>query len=821
MILRTLHLQRFGRFADCEWEFAPGLTVIRGPNEAGKSTMREAIVRLLLTDRKVGTGHSEYMALVRWGSDRRFVLACRFEARGEAYELTRDFETERVELRCLGSEVLTDEPVVAERMWELLGVSSRAVYETTACLAQQEFVRLEAGEKVAELLQQTVVGAGAETGAQTVLDELDDEIGRLVRGWRTSAPKNPGPVRATIDRIAALDAQIAELRPIVESATEAADRIERARERIGDVEDELRQALRIRERAEQRRKLEGRLEAVSTEFRALDGRAREARDLQERVASIEATLSGLPEVTRESVEELAKLIDAAQLTEERVPEVEEAAKSAAEAAEQAEKRVTQAEDLAPDEAEVARVSKLERDVEELETDVAQAEQIASRAEDDLASSRETTRAQRSWLAAAGVLIVLGAGLGLALAQAWPWIIAGAGLIVGVMGSLRAPRMAVEEAERRYEEAHGAASEQRAKLSAMREELSGLLREAGADDAESLADHLAEAKERIEQAREEQAAAAAIAKNAVEQAERARQQAEIAGARLKHRLEQVGADSPEEFLGAAREVFDLREEREKLQSRLQGVLGGQSPEEIDAALSELASDRMGLQEKLDSEEMAWASLDASSFEELQSRIEALGAERERLHGEIDRSRGAADHPEADPERLLRLREQRAAAADRLERLEERLEALTLARELLAQAHEETLEGAIDVLEPRTSKLLAEITGGRYCDVQFDRTTLAPSVHSAEKGCAVAPDDALSCATREQVYLAARLALTELLWPEECPPIMLDDPFVNFDPKRREEAVRVVRGMAENHQVLLFTCERHYDGAADRVIELPAP
>ncbi|MFW6156172.1 MAG: ATP-binding protein, partial [Armatimonadota bacterium] len=152
---------------------------------------------------------------------------------------------------------------------------------------------------------------------------------------------------------------------------------------------------------------------------------------------------------------------------------------------------------------------------------------------------------------------------------------------------------------------------------------------------------------------------------------------------------------------------------------------------------------------------------------------------------------------------------------------RLDALTLARELLAQAHEETLEGAIDVLEPLTSELLEDITDGRYCAVQFDRGTLDPSVHSAEKGEAVDPDDALSCATREQVYLAARLALTELLWPDECPPIMLDDPFVNFDPQRREAALRIIRKMADRRQVLLFTCEQQYDQAADSVVELPAP
>ncbi|MGI5820139.1 MAG: AAA family ATPase [Armatimonadota bacterium] len=820
MILRRLRLRRFGRFAHGEWEFGPGLTVIRGPNEAGKSTMREAIVRLLLPEKKIDTRDSSYMALRSWGADQRFVLACEFEADGESYELLRDFEAGRVELRGESGEALTDEPAIAERLWELLGVSSRAVYETTACLAQQEFVRLEAGEKVAELLQQTVVGAGAETGAQSVLAALDSESSALARGLDRPA-KNPGAVRATRDRVDALQQEITRLRPIVERAAEAADRMERARERIEEIERELQQALRIRERAEERRKLEERLEGVRKEFRALDARAREARELTERVASVEARLDDLPDVSRQQVEELAKLIDAAELAEERVPEAEATAKSTAEEAELALARVRSAEDRMPDEAEVGRVKGLERDVEEIEGDVRQAEQIASGAEEDLLSAREAARGQRWWLVAAGVLIVAGAGLALGLGEAWPWVIAGAGLVVGVMGSLRGPRIAVDEAARRHERAEAEANDRRAKLSAMQDELAGLLREAGAADAEALACELRQAREIIEDARKKHAAAAAVAQTAIEQADRARQQSQISAARLKHRLEQLGADSSEQFLLTAREVFDLREQAESLRARLEGVLGGEALEEIDETLSELSGDRMGLQQRLDSEEMAWAALDAESFEELQSRIEGLEAERERLRAQIDGARGAADHPEADPEHLRRLEEQQAAAEDQLERVRARLDALLLARELLAQAHEETLAQAIDVLEPRTSELIAGITGGRYCAVQFDRATLDPSVHSAEKGEPVDPDDELSCATREQVYLAARLALTELLWPEDCPPIILDDPFVNFDGDRREESLRVVRRLAASRQVLLFTCHDHYDRAADRIVELPAP
>ncbi len=821
MILRTLHLRRFGRFIDSEWEFAAGLTVIRGPNEAGKSTMREAIARLLLPENRVHYDNDEIRRWITWGRDQRSVLECSFDARGDRYELLRDFESERAELRCPGSgEVITDEPAVAERMFELLGIASRDVYETTACLAQQEFVRLQAGEKVAQLLQQTVVGAGGETGAQEVLDELDSELGSLNRGLTRHA-KNPGPVRSLLDRIEKLSQKIGHLRPITEAAVEAQDAIERARDRMTEIDEELAQAQRIRERAEERRELEEELAAVSEDFQELDARARKARDLQQRIAAIDERLSDLPKITREQTEKLAKLVDEAKLAAEAIPEMAAKAEDAASKAQEALDEIEAAEGQVPDEELVDRARDLERDIEATRKDVEEARTGLERAEEDLEAARAAGRAQRSWIAAAGALVVAGAGLALGLGQMWPWIIAAVGLVAGVLGATRGPRIAVEEAEQRRDDAAAKLERLREETQQIEEELAKLLHTANAADVDALVECRRDARETLETAREVHAAAKAVAADAAEQAERAEQQAEIAQARLEHELEELGADTEEEFFQAAREVFDLREERERLVSELDGTLGDRDLSEIEEMLSELSSDRMGLRQKLDSEEMAFAELDAESFEELISRIESLQAEREQLQKRIQQSQGAANHPDADPERLRRLEEQRAAAEERLERVRERRDAIQLAHELLTEAHEQTLEGAIDVLEPRTSELLGRITGGRYCRVQFDHSTLAPRVHSDEKGQPVDPDRELSCATREQVYLAARLALTHLLWPDECPPIMLDDPFVNFDPVRRCEAVEMVQDVARTHQVLLFTCNDLYDAAADRVVELPSP
>jgi uncharacterized protein YhaN len=72
--------------------------------------------------------------------------------------------------------------------------------------------------------------------------------------------------------------------------------------------------------------------------------------------------------------------------------------------------------------------------------------------------------------------------------------------------------------------------------------------------------------------------------------------------------------------------------------------------------------------------------------------------------------------------------------------------------------------------------------------------------------------------DQLYLAARLALLDLLYRDTKPPLLLDDPFVKFDPDRREQAMELCKEIAQDHQILFFTCHNVYDAIAGYVVNL---
>ena len=57
--------------------------------------------------------------------------------------------------------------------------------------------------------------------------------------------------------------------------------------------------------------------------------------------------------------------------------------------------------------------------------------------------------------------------------------------------------------------------------------------------------------------------------------------------------------------------------------------------------------------------------------------------------------------------------------------------------------------------------------------------------------------------DQLYLALRLAVAEELTPNA--PLILDDALVRFDDQRMRAAVEILWELAQNRQVICFTCQ----------------
>ena len=68
------------------------------------------------------------------------------------------------------------------------------------------------------------------------------------------------------------------------------------------------------------------------------------------------------------------------------------------------------------------------------------------------------------------------------------------------------------------------------------------------------------------------------------------------------------------------------------------------------------------------------------------------------------------------------------------------------------------------------------------------------------------EAYSRGTRDLFNLAARLALVDSLYEKEYPFILLDDPFTSFDDKKTSAAIKLLREIGKDKQIIYFTCSK---------------
>ncbi len=185
------------------------------------------------------------------------------------------------------------------------------------------------------------------------------------------------------------------------------------------------------------------------------------------------------------------------------------------------------------------------------------------------------------------------------------------------------------------------------------------------------------------------------------------------------------------------------------------------------------------------------------QETAKKLSDIYTQRQMLHVQLGQcqgqmqSLGQAEHLLAEKERLQA----------RIAQVEKYYNALTRAQETLVQATQELQRRFAPRLSQRAQELFGRLTGNRYQRLSL-RQDLSLEV-SAEGENTLRGTLWRSDGTVDQLYLALRLAVAEELIPTA--PLVLDDALVRFDDTRLATAIELLRGQAEQKQVILFTCQ----------------
>ena len=272
MRFESVTAHRFGPFRDETLELAPGMNVVFGRNEAGKSSWHAALYAGLCGMRRgKGAMRKEEKAFAArhkpWDGDEWEIGAVVALEDGRCVELRHDLagriessaEDTSVAGRDYSHEILFDGAPDGSR-W--LGLNRRS-FLATACVRQADILRVrDHPESLQEDMQRAAATAGVDQTAAAALQRLEEVLRERVGSTR--APTKPLMTTAR---------RVAEARETLEAAREAHRDFQKRRAEVETLERAAREARRRVEAVE--------AALASVEAEALAERLREARALHE------------------------------------------------------------------------------------------------------------------------------------------------------------------------------------------------------------------------------------------------------------------------------------------------------------------------------------------------------------------------------------------------------------------------------------------------------------------------------------------------------------------------------------------------------------
>ncbi|KVU33616.1 chromosome segregation protein SMC [Burkholderia ubonensis] len=267
----------------------------------------------------------------------------------------------------------------------------------------------------------------------------------------------------------------------------------------------------------------------------------------------------------------------------------------------------------------------------------------------------------------------------------------------------------------------------------------------------------------------------------------------ADARIQPLLEMAGVEAIDAALPLAERSDRHRQLRQSLDAAQEALVrdgDGLSQEAIEAEIAE--QDLADVPALLESAKQALGDVGKRLNELAQKQVVA-----EQAFGAID---GQANAAVAEAKRQEAL----AAMGDAAEQY---LEAATASR-LLKWATDRYRDQKQGPMLKRAGEIFAGLTLGEFARLTVDTERTPPALHAKRTKGAAVEVTGMSEGTRDQLFLALRIAALELqLRNRTALPFVADDLFINFDDARAKAGLEALRDLSTRTQVLFLTHHDH--------------
>jgi DNA repair exonuclease SbcCD ATPase subunit len=265
--IRRLKVRDLRRYRELDIDLAPGVTVVRGPNEAGKTTIQRAI-ELAIT-RRVTSSANDLEALRPWDAapEARPWVAIEFEQEEEdgrlaTGTLAKLFAGSKgtVDLQYDGQTV--SDPTLADQVLaELTGIPTEPFFRSTASVRHHELSDLARDETaLRDRLQASISGADRGTG------RAKKKLDRALHDLTTKGDKNPGRLKVAEGAVASAHAALEQGELALAQLERDRDTLSGARERRAETEASLTASRAMLQKALQAERLQSERKAAQDRY---------------------------------------------------------------------------------------------------------------------------------------------------------------------------------------------------------------------------------------------------------------------------------------------------------------------------------------------------------------------------------------------------------------------------------------------------------------------------------------------------------------------------------------------------------------------------
>lgn len=281
---------------------------------------------------------------------------------------------------------------------------------------------------------------------------------------------------------------------------------------------------------------------------------------------------------------------------------------------------------------------------------------------------------------------------------------------------------------------------------------------------------------------------------------------------------AGGPLPDDLEEQLRQVAEELKVKESERDRILGRVSAMDPEDLQKKQAGILARLVPAQEVL--KETLPYKMPPDEIVEKEQDLAGKTQRLQELREGKFRAQATVDVVTEGAEDVAGVAEELEDARRRLSHIEREVDILEVLKEAFPEARTRAVSGVFSLLSQASSGYMDLMTGGKYTRMEVSED-FSPMLYSEARGELIngaTERGLLSAGTADQVLLAVRLAVADLMSQGRCPPMIMDDPFVHFDSSRRLAAIEALRKIACAYQVIVFTCHDYPEMAVEQKVSL---